>query len=439
MNALVDCLKTVGGTTLAALVGVFVVRKRASRAALKSSYEVSPILWAVLVACGGMTVLAGAGILPASAQQFATTQAPLQQQTERPDAAFNQRLAAIDAMINQRMATYNIPGYTIAIIKNGQLVFQKCYGFADLQRRIPVTDNTVFGLASVTKTFTGLTLLSLVDKGLVGLDDPLQKYVDGLTKPYRGLTVRQLASMAAGVPARVNPEVDWKDQLDILLHTPLASEPGSQYLYSNYSYRLLGSIIARASGKRYLEMVEETILAPLQMRNTATTVLLAPSGMVAQGYSDNMGKGPLRPVEYKSPAVSFAAGMLASTCNDMVRYVFGLMSRRMLSEQGYKTLWYDRPALTTGQPNKWAFGWSAGPNKFLGGQYQVFWDGATPGVGSIIMILPESNCAVVALSNLRKKEVYDIGKTAMRMAFGPAQIVEPVEVDEQVHPVSDQD
>lgn len=385
-------------------------------------------------------MLASATILPVSAQQFNAAEPQLlQQQPQQQDAAFNQRLADIDAMITQRMATYNIPGYTIAIIKNGQVVFQKCYGYADLERRIPVTDNTVFGLASVTKSFTGLTLLSLVDRGLVGLDDPLQKYVDGLTRPYRNLTIRQLASMAAGVPAKLDKEIEWKNQLDSLVHTPLASEPGSQFLYSNYSYRLLGSVIARASGKRYLEMVEETILAPLQMRNTATTVLLAPSGMVAQGYTDNLGKGPLRPVVYKSPAVSFAAGMLASSGSDMVRYVFGLISRRLLSEQGYKSLWYDRPALSTGQPNKWAFGWSAGPNKFLGGQYQVFWDGATQGVGSIVMILPESNCAIVALSNLRKKEVYDIGKTAMRMAFGPLQPDVAMPPEEPSHPASEQD
>jgi CubicO group peptidase (beta-lactamase class C family) len=271
----------------------------------------------------------------------------------------------------------------------------------------------------VTKTFTGLTLLSLVDKGLVNLDDPLEKYVDGLTKPYKSLTVRQLSSMAAGVPEKVNPEVDWKDQLDILVHQPLVSEPGSQYLYSNYSYRLVGSIIAKASGKPYLEMVGQTILAPLQMRNTATTEMLQPTGLVAQGYGLNKA-GRLVPVEYKSPAISFAAGMLASNCNDMIKYALGLMSRRMLSEKGYRTLWYDRPALTTGQPNPWAFGWKAGPNPSLGGQHQVFWGGATQGVGSIIIILPESNCAVVALSSLRTPEVHQIGKTAMRMAFGDA-------------------
>lgn len=340
-----------------------------------------------------------------------------------------QRLARIDAMIQERMQSLNVPGYTLAVIKSGTVVFQKCYGYADLERQIPVTNDTVFGLASVTKAFTSHALLYLADKGLIGLDDTLDKYLEGLTRPYQKLTVRQLASMTAGVSDKVTPEVDWKDQLDILVHTPLVSEPGSQYLYSNFSTRLVGSVLVKASGKRYLELLNEIIFAPLQMNSTATTVLLQNTGRVAQGYTDNMGKGRLRPVEYKSPAVSFAAGMLASTSNDVVRYTLGLMSRRMLSEQAYKTLWYDRPPLSTGKPNNWAFGWAAGPNKNLGGQYQVVKNGGTPGVASIIIILPESNSAVVALCNLRKPPIYGIAKTAAIMAFGDTN--GPVEADQE--------
>ena len=113
---------------------------------------------------------------------------------------FDQRLANIDAMIKERMVSCNVPGYSIGIIRNGQVVFEKCYGYADIDQHTPVTNDTIFGLASVTKTFTGVTLVSLIENGLVGIDDPLEKYIDGLTKPYQSLTIRQLASMAAGVP-----------------------------------------------------------------------------------------------------------------------------------------------------------------------------------------------------------------------------------------------
>jgi CubicO group peptidase (beta-lactamase class C family) len=347
------------------------------------------------------------------------------------DADLEKRLAQIDAMVADRMAGLNVPGYCLAVIKSGNVVFQKPYGVANLETKQPATNDTVFGLASLTKTFTALTLLSLVDKGLVGLDDPLSKYVDGLTKPYQTLTIRQLASMTGGVPSKLSPEVSWQDQLPILGQAPLESKPGSAFLYSNFSYRLLGSVIAKATGRPFLEVVNQTIIDPLQMKSTATTVLLQSTARVAQGYGDAMGKGRVHPVEYKDPAISFSAGMLASTSNDLVKYAQGLLTRKVISAQGYKTMWYDRPALSTGEPSPWAFGWSSGRNKIIGGQFSVAMNGGTPGVASTIILLPESNSAVIALCNLRKPAVYDIARTAARMAFGNPNDA-PVKEDQPV-------
>lgn len=343
-----------------------------------------------------------------------------------------QRLYQVDQMVLGRMSSLNIPGYTLAIIKNGKVVFQKPYGFADLASKQPVTNETVFGLASLTKTFTALALLSLVDKGLVNLDDPLAKYVDKLTPQYRNLTLRQLASMTAGVPSKVPQEVDWKNQLSILDRMPLAFEPGTKSLYSNFSYRLLGSVITNVTGKDYMQYIYETILNPLQMSSTATTVLLERSGRVARAYGDNQGSGPLQNVEYKNPEVSFSAGMLASTSDDLVRYVLGLLSQQIISKQSYQTLWYQRPPLTTGQPCKWAFGWAAGPNPKFNGQYVLSMNGGTPGVASSIMIFPETNSAVIALCNLRKPPVYSIAKMAARLMFGSSeQTASPEQKDDQ--------
>ncbi|MEZ4533967.1 MAG: serine hydrolase domain-containing protein [Cyanobacteriota/Melainabacteria group bacterium] len=184
-----------------------------------------------------------------------------------------ERLARVDALVSQRMKEQNIPGYSLAILDRGTVIFQKPYGYADLAANEPVTNDTIFGLASLTKTFTALSLLTLVDRGLIKLDAPLAKYLDGLTPPYQNLTIRQLASMTAGVPSKLSREVAWRNQMPILLETPLASQPGSQFLYSNYSYRLLGSVIKTVAERPYLEVVREIILEPLNMESTATTVL----------------------------------------------------------------------------------------------------------------------------------------------------------------------
>lgn len=348
------------------------------------------------------------------------------------------RLRQVDAMVCDQMSKLNMPAYCLTVIKSGKVVFHKPYGLANIEQKVATANDTVFGLASLTKTFTALTLLSLVDKGLVGLDDPLSKYLDGLTPEYGQLTIRQLASMTAGVPSKLSQEVLWKDQLPILLSTPLKSQPGSAFLYSNFSYRLIGSVITKVTARPYLEVVKETILAPLYMTSTATTVLLQPTGRVAQGYGDNQGQGPVHPIEYKNPAISFSAGMLASTNDDLVNYVFGLMSGKMLSPAGYQTLWYNRPALSTGQPSKWAFGWAAGPNPTFGGKHSVMMNGGTPGVASTIIIIPEEKSAVIALCNLRKPPVYKVAKMAAKLAFGNANDQAPEE-EEQQHSEAESD
>lgn len=166
------------------------------------------------------------------------------------------------------------------------------------------------------------------------------------------------------------------------------------------------------------------------MNSTATTVLLKPTGRVAQGYGDNNGQDPVHPIPYKNPAISFSAGMLASTGDDLVKYVQAMMSRKILSEQGYKTLWYERPALSSGKPSKWAFGWSSEHNPNFGEQFSVAMNGGTPGVASTIIILPDSNSAVIALSSLRKPAVYQIAKDAAKLAFGNADA--PISAEEHV-------
>jgi CubicO group peptidase (beta-lactamase class C family) len=357
------------------------------------------------------------------------------------DIELERKLQAVDQMVMQRMQMLNMPGYCLAIIKNGKVIFQKPYGFADVNSRRPVTNQTVFGLASLTKTFTALTLLSLVDKGLINLEDPLAKYVRDLSPQYQNLTIRQLASMTAGVPKVVPQEVEWKNQLPILDKMPLQSEPGSQFLYSNFSYRLIGSVITNVTKRDYLEVVRETILNPLEMNNTATTVIMDKYGIVATAYGDNNGKSPLRQIEYKNPEVSFSAGMLASTSDDLVRYVFGLMSNKIISPKAYQTLWYERPPLSTGAASPWAFGWSVGRKEKMGGQYVISMNGGTPGVASSIIIFPESNSAVISLSNLRKPPVYQIAQKAAAIMFAPvnAQVQAPPAQEEEQTPESGSD
>lgn len=356
-------------------------------------------------------------------QTFADELPPVAPRVIAPDLTPNR----INELVSQELQANNVPGYAIAVIKNGAVIFKQGYGVANIETGQRVTPQTVFGLASMTKTFTAVALLSLVDRGLIGLDDPLEKYLNGLSRPYRQLRIRQLASMTAGVPSTVPREVVWQEQLPMLEEMPLVSEPGSQFLYSNFSYRLLGSVIQAVTNETYFNVVQSVILEPLHMNMTATTVALEGTGLVAQPYDDGKGTEPLHPVRYKNPEVSFSAGMLATNLDDMIRYVEALLQRQMLSPAAFKTLWYERPPLSTGQPDHWAFGWGARDDAAFGGRVCAM-NGGLPGVASTVILLPDRNCAVIALSNLRKPQVYAIARKVARLVFAIGEPVEPPEL-----------
>ncbi len=338
-------------------------------------------------------------------------------QTGAPESDDATTKMAVDNLVNSRMQEFNVPGYSLVVIKKGRVLVHNSYGMASIEQRRPATNETVFGLASITKTFTALVLLSLVDKGLIGLDDPLSKFMPDLTPQYAPLTIRQLASMRAGVPNKMTPERPWPAQINDLINTPLVSQPDSQYLYSNFSYRLLGQVIENVTRKSFMENVREVIFQPVGMNMSGTVETLAQTGLVAQPYGDQNGAAPLRPIQYKPPVVTFSAGMIATNSDDMLRYVQALMNRQLLSPAGYKTLWYERPPLSTGEPANWAFGW--GSKHGYGGKRTVSMNGGVPGIASSIIMLPEEQSAVIALSNLRKPPVYAIATAVAKLVFGP--------------------
>jgi len=323
---------------------------------------------------------------------------------------------ALDAQVNQVMSAKNIPGYHLTVIKNGQVIYNKGFGYADQEAQIPVTNQTVFGLASITKTFTAMGLLKLVEEGTINLNDPLSKYIKNLTPAYQKMTIRQLASMTAGIPQGVPSaaKTKWPSQMQALIQQPLVSTPGQAYLYSNFSYRLLGQVIQNVTSQPYLNYIHSTILSPLQMNNTGT--VLSVQAPVAAPYADNLGKGPLKRIDYRDPQIEFSAGMLASNSMDLIKYVQALMNHQILSSNSYQTLWYTRPNLPNGKPANWAFGW--GSRIEADGKRIISMNGADPGVASSIIMVPETKCAVIGLSNLRDPAVYRIARRAAHLACG---------------------
>ena len=184
------------------------------------------------------------------------------------------RADPIDDYVAGELAKHHVPGIAIAVVKDGKPVKVKGYGLADVEHGVPVTADTVFQLASVTKQFTAAAVMLLVEDGKLSLEDAVSKHVDDLPEAWRKVTVRQLLNHTSGIPNYTSSpdyermsfdDVKPEDVFKLVRDKPLEFEPGARHAYSNTGYYLLGMVIGHAGGKPYGQFVAERIFRPLGM------------------------------------------------------------------------------------------------------------------------------------------------------------------------------
>lgn len=254
-------------------------------------------------------------------------------------AGLDAALEQIDALAAETHRADAIGGLTIGVIAGGKLVWRKSYGFADAEGKRQATADTVYRIGSITKQFTALMLLQLVEQGKVGLTDPVEKYVPEIKSipKFRpdtpAITLLQLATMTSGLarepkgPAdhSVGPVGGWTQKVLVSLpQTTYQYEPGTQYLYSNIGYATLGLALERAAGRPFTEYVQEHIVKPLGMTRTAFELTAELRTNVARGYSRSReGKVDWQTAERELDGRGYRVpnGALMSTVTDLAKFV----------------------------------------------------------------------------------------------------------------------
>jgi CubicO group peptidase (beta-lactamase class C family) len=343
------------------------------------------------------------------------------------------RLASAFPEIEQLLAAWvdriHAPGATMGIVVDGKLVWLKTIGVADVETKTPVTPDTVFRIASMTKSFTAMAILQLRDAGRLSLDDPVANYVPELatlkypTNDSPPITIRHLLTHSEGFPED-NP---WGDrqlaQSDETMSAwmragiPFSTVPGTAYEYSNYGFAILGQIVQRVAKQPYERYVAERILAPLGMRDSTFEGSTIPSGRIARGYRrQEQGWAP----EPELAHGSFGAmGGLWTSTGDLARYVaFHLaawpprngaeaapLKRSSVREMHQAARWIParvtRPAvdgpleLLAG-----AYGYGLRIAQTCRFQHVVSHGGGLPGYGSLMMWLPEYGVGLIGMANV---------------------------------------
>lgn len=258
----------------------------------------------------------------------------------RQQAATGVREAVInefDQQLARDFARDGIGGMSVGIVSGNALVWSKHYGYADVEAKRVATNQSDYRIGSITKQFTALALLQLVEQGRMRLSDPIEKYVPEIrsvktTFPNAPpITILQAATMMSGLAREpgcanhsIGPVSTWQQKvLECLPQTSFALEPGTAYLYSNIGYATLGLAIERAAGKPYVDVVTDNIFKPLRMTGSAFVPTSTMRETLAHGYVARDGKGDRTQPDQELDGRGYRVpnGAILSTITDLAKFV----------------------------------------------------------------------------------------------------------------------
>ncbi|MEC0169527.1 serine hydrolase domain-containing protein [Paenibacillus graminis] len=263
-----------------------------------------------------------------------TAYAPPEKHAEAAAVGDRERLEQqTDEFMKTAMDKYHVPGVTLAVVKDGAVLLEKGYGYADMEAKVPVDPfKTRFSIASVSKVFTATAAMQLAEQGKLDLAADVNRYLpDSLQvdNPYQTpLTMKHLLTNTGGFANAEQREGAWSDTVPVQrvpleqtvkkLLPPLVRAPGDAVQYSNEGFTLAGYIVERASGLSYDDYIRQHIFAPLHMDNSLT--YLTPERLnqqLAQGYSYDQGFVKMKQGE----VLTYPAGSIWSTADDMGKFV----------------------------------------------------------------------------------------------------------------------
>ncbi len=350
-------------------------------------------------------------------------------------------VARLESFVLGKMSSTRIPGLSLAIVKDGRVVYSRGFGFRDVERGLAATSRTVYGIGSVTKSFTAIAVLKLVEEGRLSLDDEVSKYVplklEAKGKPVR---VHHLLTHSSGIPALAYAEAFIRGRLgldgpwlpvataeDVISFMSdyadwVHAEPGTRFFYLNEGYVLLGYIVSKVSGMRYEDFVRKHILKPLGMSRTYfEEVEVSADPDVATPYIvDREG----RYIRSMFPYGITADGGLLSNCEDMARYVSMLIGRgeldgvRVLGREYVEMMERKYVDVPSGMFGDDGYGYGLTVTERFLGRKLVRHSGSVLVYTAFMGYLPEDRVGVVVLANASGYPLSLIGMYALALALG---------------------
>lgn len=335
----------------------------------------------------------------------------------------------IDKFINKNIIKGRLPGISVVITQGDKTIYEKNFGYADLDSNKKITSKTLFELGSNSKAFTALGVLKLEQDGLIKLNDPITKYISWLQMKYQGMaatvTIEELLHHTSGIPSytiAIIPEANDGDKTAIektvrkLAGIELSNKPGSKHTYATINYDVLGLLIEKVSGEKYEDYIEKNVLKPMGLNSTYMYKSKIELSNMSKGYKIEFSK--LKNYEAPSYSGNKPAGYIISNSEDMAAWMKIQLGTSKLSSFDSKLIEAshipNQNLNNTENDMRYAAGWYIYDNNGP----EIFHSGSNPNYSSHIVLRPEEKLGVAVLCNTNSFYASTIGNGITNMLLG---------------------
>lgn len=349
--------------------------------------------------------------------------------------------AAIDRAAQAAVAAGESPGLQVAVYKDGKPVLVKGYGSANLELQVPVTNDSVFRIGSVTKQFTAVALLKLAEEGKLSLDDKLSKYYPDFPRAA-DISLAQMLHHTSGLHNYTEEKSFGHDGMTHRTTDEMATyfkamsktqdfEPGTSWHYSNTAYYLLGGVVEKVEGKPVATVFKERFFTPLGMTRTAMDDETEITPGRAAGY-EAAGLGKFKNAAFLSMTAPGAAGAMRSSASDLARWNAALFGGKLLKPTSFKAMitpgklgngQLSGTAMPKGDADRGEYGYALAINT-VDGHLKISHGGGIDGFNSSLAEFPNDKVTVAVIANTIGKEngAHLVAKRIERIAIGlPAE------------------
>ena len=338
-------------------------------------------------------------------------------------AAMAETSADVRAALSGFAEQFQLPGVSLTVIEEGEIVEDAAIGFADLELKVPMRTDTLNRIGSISKTMTAAAALKMVASGQIDLDREVSAYLDDFDGPARDVTLRQLMSHTGCVRGYRDGEgisyIHYEDAtkpLELFREDPLECVPGARFIYSSYGYALMDAVMVRVSGEDFQSLMKELVWTPLGLERVALDDLRKVISWRARNY-DLDAEGRLVNAPYSDSSYKYAgAGMLSST-RDLARFGAALMDGAFVTDEARSEMF--APALLKdGTGTDYGLGLYVDFAGFIearrayipdalyeslmaqASRHKVYWhSGTSEGAVAILMLEPETGRVVALATN----------------------------------------